>query len=104
METTVYLKLGHLSDQSGGAEGDLNIHSAICRNHALLRLNHKCRVGLQHGDIILKVDGHIAGQADVLGVRLPHSTFAKADAPWELGLVHHGVGMDRNEYVFTLCV
>lgn len=84
-------------------EGDLDIHCAICRDHTLLGLDHKCSIGLQHGDLILKIDGHIAGQADALGVRLPHTTFAKADALWELSLVHHGVGMDGNEHILTLC-
>ena len=38
----------------------------------------------------------------MLGISLAHCTLAKADAPWESGLVHHWIGMDWNEQILTL--
>ncbi len=101
---TPYLKLNHLSDKSAGAERDLHIYSAICRHQPLLRLNHKGSTGLHHDDFILKVIGHIACQADMLGVRLTHCAFAKAYAPGESGLVHHWVAMNGDEQILTLYI
>lgn len=98
----MYLKFSHISHKASGTEDDLDIDCAVGRHNPLARLDHKCSIGLQHADLIFKVDGHIAGQADVLGIRFSHSTLAKADASRELGLIHHGVGVDRNEHVRTL--
>ena len=103
MRQKKYLQLGHLSDKTGGTEDDFNIHCAICRDDTLVGANHKCSIGPQHGDLVLKINGHIAGQADTLGVCFSHSTLAEADASWEPGLIHHWVGMDGNEHVLTLC-
>lgn len=70
----------------------------------MLRLDRKCGTGLQHCDLILKLNWHIACQVDTLGVGLTHRTLAKADTPWELGLIHHWVCMNWDKQITTLCV
>ena len=70
----------------------------------MLRLDHECSTGLQHLYLVLKIDRHIACQADMLDVGLTHSALAKADTPWELGFIHHWVCMNWDKQVLTLCI
>jgi len=103
-DNIAYLKLNHLCYKPARIEGDLDFHHTVCRYHPMLRLDHKCSTGLQHCDLVLKINWHIACQADTFGVGLTHSALAKADTPWKLGLIHHWVCVNRDKQVLTLCI
>ena len=96
---TAYLKLHHFCHKPARTEDNLNVHIAVCWHQSLQRLNQKSSAGLCHADLILKVNGNIAGQADALGVGFANCALAEADSPWEPGLSDHGVCMDWNQEI-----
>lgn len=61
-----HLYLHELGDKPAGAESDFDLHSTIGWNNALGRLDCKGRIGLNDGDLILKVNWHVACQVDTL--------------------------------------
>mmetsp|Transcript_91293 Transcript_91293/g.263437 ORF Transcript_91293/g.263437 Transcript_91293/m.263437 type:complete len:688 (-) Transcript_91293:99-2162(-) len=98
----VELELRARCPMPGGHEGDHDLGGAVGRDDPLQWRDDEVGMALQLRDLILELDGDLAGERDGLRLLGPDGHLAEVDDSRQLDVIRRGVRVDGHDQVLAL--
>lgn len=87
---------------AGGREGHHDFRGAVGGDDPVERRDIEVRVALEKRDLVLELDGDLAGEGNALGLLRADRHLAEVDDPRQLDVVRGWVRVDGHHQVLTL--